>query len=136
MRKLFVLFALLLSLGCASTQTWVKAKYEINLKSVMGECAPQEHFVLNIFRIKLLALHFAECRNVEDVFAIVWQGDEPNEFEDKLVDVLMLEYVNTLNISDPNAKWGYVYITSDRDEEDKLNARFWYLRDISQEDEE
>jgi|10_taG_2_1085330.scaffolds.fasta_scaffold36785_4 hypothetical protein len=125
MKKLAFILALLCTLGCANAVNLLKAKYKLSIDSIVEECLPAEEHTLLVFRTSFLAFRYNECLGVEELFVIMWAG-EHTEFEEKLSDLLLLEYLRQHNEHNKE-QLGHVYVLSDRDEETELNAKFWYF---------
>jgi hypothetical protein len=125
MKKLLAIVALLGTVGCANAVNLIKAKYKLSIDSVVEECLPTEEHRLLVFRTSFLAFRYNECLGVEDLFVVMWAGQH-TEFEAKLSDLLLLEYLRQNNEHNKE-QLGHVYVLTDHDEETKLNAKFWYF---------
>lgn len=133
MKKLLLVLALLLVTGCANQIRWAKAKYNVSIDAVLEECVPKESYVLNVFRSSLMAFRYTECLEVTDMFVISWKDIGHPDFEDKLSDLLMLEYLRLHNENNEHNQLGYVFVKHAVDEETGLEVKFWYFLDMSEQ---
>jgi len=102
------------------------------MDEVLEKCVPTENYVLPVFRSSYMAFRYSECLGVVDMFAVAW-GENNTEFEDKLSDVLMLEYLRLHNENNEDNQLGHVFITHEQDEEAGLNIKFWYFLDMAEQ---
>ena len=131
MKKLLLVLALLLSTGCANQIRWAKAKYNVSIDAVLEECVAKESYVLQVFRESFMAFRYTECLGVVDMFAIAWKGIEHPELEDKLSDILMLEYLRLHNENNKDNQLGHVFVKHDIDEETGLEVKYWYFLNMA-----
>jgi|1_EtaG_2_1085319.scaffolds.fasta_scaffold04893_4 hypothetical protein len=131
MKKLLLVLALLLSTGCANQIRWAKAKYNVSIDAVLEECVAKESYALPVFRESFMAFRYTECLGVVDMFAIAWKGIEHPELEDKLSDILMLEYLRLHNENNKDNQLGHVFVKHDIDEETGLEVKYWYFLNMA-----
>jgi len=132
MKRLLLVLALLVTMGCANQVRWAKARYNITMDEVVEQCVPAESYALPVFRTSFMAFRYSECLGVVDMFTVAW-GEGDTEFEDKLTDVLMLEYLRLHNENNKDNQLGHVFITHDQDKEIGLNMKFWYFLDMAEQ---
>ena len=132
-KLLLVLMLMLVSAGCANQVRWAKAKCNVSIDEVLEQCVARESYVLEVFRSNFMAFRYSECLGVVDLFAIVWKDIDHPEFEDKLSDVLMLEYLRQHNEANEHNQLGHVFVKHAIDEETGLQVKYWYFLDMAEQ---
>ena len=134
MKKISILVALLFMMTSCTTIEHMRKVRKISAAAAIKECTTPKDFHIvppTSYGVTLRIMRHENCMDIPSMLMILWDG-EKTELNETVAKVIMLMYVDSLNINSKK-QFGRIFLKYDKIEEG-LHIKFYELVEVNPDD--